>query len=251
MSAPRDEFYVGYLPTPPGVARLTIGAATALLLWLSVVAAMATALQNDPGDGVWEVDVREFTGRVALEPAPYLDLGDDAVLVVDFNKFGAAPRLAGVAQATLRGTVIERDGVRLLELLPGRDAVSPSGDDHAASTGDAWRRARTETLVGEITDPKCYLGAMKPGRGLTHRSCAALCIAGGIPPLLVVERPSGLPARTLVLVSADGTPLSGDALARLTTFVGERAVEVSGEVWRSGAAPFEAMRVDVGSLTRR
>ena len=37
------------------------------------------------------------------------------------------------------------------------------------------------TLKGEIIDPKCYLGAMKPGGGKTHKACAMRCIAGGIP----------------------------------------------------------------------
>jgi hypothetical protein len=40
------------------------------------------------------------------------------------------------------------------------------------------------TLTGEIIDPKCYLGAMNPGEGKPHRSCAIRCISGGIMPVL-------------------------------------------------------------------
>ena len=40
------------------------------------------------------------------------------------------------------------------------------------------------TLQGEIIDPKCYFGVMKPGNGKIHRSCAVRCISGGIPPVL-------------------------------------------------------------------
>jgi len=47
------------------------------------------------------------------------------------------------------------------------------------------------TLRGEIVDYKCYLGAMKPGDGMTHRACATLCIQGGIPPALVVSTRTG------------------------------------------------------------
>ncbi len=43
------------------------------------------------------------------------------------------------------------------------------------------------TLKGEIIDPKCYLGAMKPGGGKTHKACAMLCISGGVPPMLVTR----------------------------------------------------------------
>jgi hypothetical protein len=254
VSERRDEFYVGYLPTPPRVARLALGATTALLLCLSLVAAMTTTLQNDPGDGVWDVEVSEFTGPVALDPAPYVLTPDGAILVVDFNKFGARERLAPVngANATLRGTIIRRDGVRLLELSPTSDGVEASSTGASVDPASTWRVIATETLVGEITDPKCYLGAMKPGRGITHRSCAALCISGGIPPLFVVEREGAmLPARTLVLVNERGEPIEGDALARLLTFVGERSIAITGEVWRSPVAPFEALRVDVNTIMRR
>ncbi len=250
MSAPRDEFYVGYLPSPARIARLSLGAVTAALLWLSILAALLTARQDDPGHGVWEVEVSEFTGWIQLQPAPSVDYGDDTILVVDFNKFGAAPRLKGRDFATLSGTVIERDGVRLLELLPGDDAIADDASDNASAPPAAWRSAGVEALSGEITDPKCYLGAMKPGTGLTHRGCAALCISGGIPPLFVVERGDNLPARMLVLVDANGAPIAGDALDRLVTFVGERGVRITGEVWRKPNAPFEALRVDVASISR-
>lgn len=254
MSTRSDEFYVGYLPTPPRVARLALGATTALLLCLSLVAAMTTTLQNDPGDGVWEVEVSEFTGPVALDPAPHILTPDGAILIVDFNKFGARERLSPFdgANATLRGTVIRRDGVRLLELSPTSDAAEASSTGASVDLQSVWRAVATESLVGEIIDPKCYLGAMKPGHGLTHRSCAALCISGGIPPLFVVEREGALlPARALVLVDERGEPLEGDALARLLTFVGERTIAITGEVWRSPLAPFEALRVDTSTIARR
>lgn len=253
MNARRDEFYVGYLPTPPRVARLALGATTALLLCLSLVAAMTTTLQSEPGDGVWDVEVSEFTGPVALDPAPHVLTPDGAILVVDFNKFGARERLSPLdgGNARVRGTIIRRDGVRLLELLPTDDAIESADMSSSGAQGE-WRRVATESLVGEITDPKCYLGAMKPGRGITHRSCAALCISGGIPPLFVVEREGAmLPARALVLVDERGEPIEGDALARLLTFVGERSIAITGEVWRSPVAPFEALRVDVNAIARR
>jgi hypothetical protein len=47
------------------------------------------------------------------------------------------------------------------------------------------------TLSGEIIDSKCFMGVMKPGEGKVHRACAAMCIAGGIPPLLVVNQSDG------------------------------------------------------------
>ncbi len=48
---------------------------------------------------------------------------------------------------------------------------------------------KTDTVIsGEIIDPKCYFGAMNPGQGKTHLSCAVRCISGGIMPVLKYEK---------------------------------------------------------------
>jgi nitrite reductase/ring-hydroxylating ferredoxin subunit/DMSO/TMAO reductase YedYZ heme-binding membrane subunit len=41
-----------------------------------------------------------------------------------------------------------------------------------------------KSILGEIIDPKCYFGAMNPGNGKVHLSCAVRCIEGGIPPMI-------------------------------------------------------------------
>ena len=48
-----------------------------------------------------------------------------------------------------------------------------------------------QTIRGEIVDPKCYFGVMKPGEGKVHRDCAIRCILGGIPPVLHVQNDKG------------------------------------------------------------
>ncbi len=81
-------------------------------------------------------------------------------------------------------------------------------------------------LVGEIVDTKCYLGAMKPGRGKPHRDCASLCIRGGIPAALLVGTESG--ERSLVhLLNLQGQPLGHEVLE----WVGE-PIEVWGNLRR-------------------
>jgi hypothetical protein len=47
------------------------------------------------------------------------------------------------------------------------------------------------TLHGQIVDPKCYLGVMKPGEGKPHSDCAIRCIAANIPPVLKIINDSG------------------------------------------------------------
>ncbi len=48
-----------------------------------------------------------------------------------------------------------------------------------------------QKIKGEIIDPKCYFGVMKPGEGKVHRDCAIRCILGGIPPVLKVMNENG------------------------------------------------------------
>ena len=58
-------------------------------------------------------------------------------------------------------------------------------------------------IKGEIIDPKCYFGVMKPGEGKPHRDCAIRCILGGISPMLAVKNEKG-EANYYLLASSDG-----------------------------------------------
>ena len=51
------------------------------------------------------------------------------------------------------------------------------------------RRWASWRLTGEICDGKCALGVMRPGTGLAHKACANVCVAGGVPPVLVTTAP--------------------------------------------------------------
>ena len=84
------------------------------------------------------------------------------------------------------------------------------------------------TLRGEIVDIKCYLGVMKPAHGKPHRSCAARCISGGIPPVLMVRDRDG-DTNHLLLVSADGRTVNREVLPLVA-----EPVEITGRVVRLG-----------------
>ena len=96
--------------------------------------------------------------------------------------------------------------------------------------------------VGEIIDSKCYFGVMKPGRGKPHRACAARCISGGVPPVLLITDRRG-ERRYLLLVGANGQALSTE----LVPLVAE-PVEVEGEVVRSGDLWY--LRADPAAIRR-
>lgn len=99
------------------------------------------------------------------------------------------------------------------------------------------------TLQGEIIDPKCYLGAMKPGGGKTHKACAMLCISGGVPPMLVT-RDVNQRETFFLLVTAGG----GVANELVLPFVGD-PVEVSGQLERHG--DLLTVQITAGGVRRR
>jgi hypothetical protein len=144
------------------------------------------------------------------------------------------------AMVRVSGSLLERDGRRIIELAPGPDAVAVI---HAAQAAPPVRVPLGHaTLRGEIVDSKCYLGAMRPGDGKTHRACAQLCIAGGVPPMLVTRDAGGNSAYFL-LTAPDGAV--ADALVR--PYVAE-PVEVSGELERLD--DLRILRVDAGGIGR-
>lgn len=208
-----DPMYVGYLPVPTRIRRFIRPVVAGLLLLMVVAAVAIAARQRDPGDGVWGLGrTIEFEGVLVAEPHFILFENDGGVwrhaLLVEQGK-RVPTRLATQAgqRVRLRGVMLSRANVRLFELAGGDDLTV------LGPATDALPRAPVAGPLpthGEIIDPKCYAGAMKPGDGKTHKACAALCLRGGIPPMLRDARTGTLH----LLVGPDHTPI-GHALASI------------------------------------
>ncbi|MEM1423674.1 MAG: hypothetical protein AAGH64_06690 [Planctomycetota bacterium] len=112
-------------------------------------------------------------------------------------------------------------------LLEGDAAFVSIGDE--AGDGFALVEASEPAqVVGEIVDGKCFLGAMKPGDGKAHKSCAVLCIRGGLPPMVRTrDANGGLVYPLLIVDNAQGLPES------ICDLVGE-PVAIDGELGRIG-----------------
>jgi hypothetical protein len=95
---------------------------------------------------------------------------------------------------------------------------------------------------GEIIDPKCFAGAMKPGTGKTHKACAALCLRGGIPPAFLSDT-----GEIRILTDVSGNALTGTALERVIERVGE-PVQLKGVASSIGAIP--VLKLDASTLRR-
>lgn len=248
QASDRDEFFIGWEPTPKKYARFLRPIVVALLLVTGGVAAAVAYLQRDPGTGHWDTDnVRTFDGIVYTRPYALIRVPGDkpvnaprTMLLVEDGNFGALPRVEGLVQGKaagvavrVTGTVLHRDGRWMLELAEGEIGMRRlTAAEEAKLPPLAWPApevlAEYVTLQCEIIDPKCYLGAMKPGGGKTHKACAMLCISGGVPPMLVTRDAAGNQTFYL-LVTEEG----GAANERVLDFVGD-PVEVSGRLERHG-----------------
>jgi hypothetical protein len=145
------------------------------------------------------------------------------------GKQGASARLAAYQHhsVSLRGTLLHRDERWMLELADGPDAIQTKPTMQVIPR-PATKSLGTQTLRGEVVDSKCYLGAMKPGGGKTHKACAVLCLKGGIPPMFVT-RDEQKRETYYLLTSTDGSALTPDCYL----FVGDR-IEVQGQVEQYG-----------------
>ena len=238
MSADRDEpFYVGYLPTPAGLKMFLAAVAGLLIGAFSALALAIGASQDDPGRGDfrWGWGPQEVVGRLEARPYPILHVTQGSKRI----STGRTLLLSGVGKRGVQGRVEKLDGqlVRLKGIAINRgeiEALQVGGGkkdiERVAETAPAidvkplgkWR------LKGEICDGKCLAGAMRPGRGLSHRACANLCLIGGAPPVFVSSAPVD-GSDFFVIGDKDGNPLPDRYLDYVAVFV-----SLEGEVERRG-----------------
>jgi hypothetical protein len=166
------------------------------------------------------------------------------VLLVRQGKFGIGTQFDAMDGTVVEvaGYSLEREGRRMIELggAPVPAELAPA--DLASLRARARRSAGTATLTGEIVDEKCWLGRMRPGAARTHRACAQLCVAGGIPPVIVGADENGV-AYAAILVGANGEPITDTVLPYLA-----EPVSVTGELVREGDLDY--LRVAPGGLER-
>jgi hypothetical protein len=250
LSAPSstDEFFIGWLPMPRRYVRFLIPVAVALLVVAGGAAATLALAQRDPGTAVWHTDnIRTFDGIAFIRPYAMIRVAGErpedsprTLLLVEDGKFGALARVEQIVEGRadgvavrVTGTILHRDGRWMLELVEGEKGMRRlTPEEQAKLPFLGWPApevlAEHVTLRGEIIDPKCYLGAMKPGGGKTHKACAMLCISGGVPPMLVT-RDAGKNETFYLLTTTDG----GVANEQVMDFGGD-PVEVSGRLERHG-----------------
>jgi hypothetical protein len=247
-----DEIFVGYLPTPPRTLRFVRAIIVLTVIGVPAIAGLIVLGAGDTGRGIAPLAQTEEGGLVGvLETHPYgvlwvsSERGPEGVLLVSQGKFGIGSQFDSLDGTVVRvtGLVLERDGQRMIEL-----GSPPVAAELATDVAEGLRTRTTtsdgEVIVsGEIVDEKCWLGRMRPGGGRTHRACAQLCVAGGIPPVLVGTDAEGHAVRA-VIVDADGAASTEWALP----FVAE-PVRVRGELVHDGSLAY--VRTSAAQIERR
>lgn len=199
----KKEFYIGWqeeMPEETGkfLRRVIIGVGVLVPIIILVV----VLFQKPFNDHVFEFGTTiSVTGVYIADPVPMLQVTKDkpaqvseSLLLVGFGKIGAQSIMAQIEERegaldlqeiTLNGTLIYGDGVALMELTNEADSFEEKTGNYRQPLEISLSEEQIE-LTGEILDPKCYFGVMKPGEGKIHKSCAIRCISGGIPPVIRV-----------------------------------------------------------------
>ncbi len=230
-----DDYFIGYAETPDRDRRFMLRLGIALSVGGAGLGAALGALQRPPGNGTWDFEDREWTGRVFADPFPVLRTRDidgtvRSLWLVCPGKCGVRTIVSAYdsQSVTLRGSLLAREGFHMLSAAEGPDWISASTvpASPALQLTDAEPLERA-TLAGEILDMKCHTGAMRPSTGKVHKACASLCIRGGIPPALFVRDRQGA-HRALLLVDEQG---QAHAPEPLLPFVGD-PVRIDGRILR-------------------
>lgn len=236
-----DELFIGWAKAPAVDRRFLLGAMPLMLAGTTGLGWAVAKELGDPGAGRWEQGATHVVeGVLAVRPYPMIRVADDAapygmrsVLIVAQGKCTGALKLAELDGKPVKasGVLIERKNRRMLEVPLSLNKwlePLPAASGPAAPSALPVEKLARARLSGQIMDSKCFFGVMRPGRGKTHKACAALCIRGGIPPSFWARDAKGRES-VLLMTDAQGAPL-GEAIL---PFVAD-PVEAEGDIVRVG-----------------
>ena len=138
---------------------------------------------------------------------------------------------------SIEGNLIYYNGKTLIQITNEEKARLVNGANASISAAEPMGSMQFE---GETVDPKCYFGVMKPGMGKIHRSCALLCISGGIPPVLATTNENDI-AIYFLLTNKAVKPINKEILP----FIGKPS-KIKGEVEKIG--DWHILRIDVSDI---
>jgi hypothetical protein len=207
------EFYIGWQSkAPSSFVKLARRVLIFLFAAALLISAVLASFQKKFSTANFEFGkLTEVKGIYNSAPVPMIKVitGKDiwgntsylTIPLVGYGKHGAATAIMQLEkekklsfdnkELTLKGTLLYSDGKTLLQINKDDNPVITVGKDAGPSLLLTQKDLGVQKIKGEIIDPKCYFGVMKPGEGKVHRDCAIRCILGGIPPVLKVMNENG------------------------------------------------------------
>ncbi|MES1223461.1 MAG: hypothetical protein ABUT20_48645, partial [Bacteroidota bacterium] len=208
-----DEFYIGWMANAPeSFAKHIKKSMIGLIAVVIILGILLSLFQKKFSTATFEFGkLTEIKGVYFNEPVPLLKAvnGKDifgnpsfiTIPLIGFGKSGAGGAIEDIQkqkgvslnhkEVTLKGTLLYNDGKLLMQIdVNDSFLVNAGGEADGFLLPDSKDMGEL-TLKGEIVDPKCFFGVMKPGQGKPHKDCAIRCILGGIPPVLKVADEKG------------------------------------------------------------
>ncbi len=246
----QDPFYIGWNKVVPLIFRKSVlyFVTVAMLLSSMLIWLFAFHQEHLANSSFNFEQVKHLNGAISTVPFAHITVvagrkSDGGPLLkvfplVNADKFGASSTIKNWLQAngasksafaTVDVLMLHRDDVFALQLNHDQASIQKSterfdmGIENTQALGDTM-------LSGEIIDPKCYLGAMNPGEGKPHRSCAIRCISGGIMPMLTWM--NGNKREYAVLTGSYGRPINKEVLFAVAEPVRIRGKLFTLENWK-------------------
>lgn len=229
MQTKEDAFYIGWMPHAPKSFAAWIKKYLMVLLPVVIVLGVLLALsQKKFGTGNFEFGrLIEVKGIYFDKPVPMLKVvngkniwgSENFIMVplIGFGKHGADGTIADIEkeknisldgkEVTLKGTLLYNDGKLLMQIDENDKPLLNIAESAQKQNSLISTELGTIDVKGEIVDPKCFFGVMKPGEGKPHKDCAIRCILGGIPPVLKATDEEGKQNYYLI-VGANGEKMN-------------------------------------------
>ena len=225
-----SEFYIGWQNKAPASFSRHIKKVIVILGCLLAITVVLLSLQQRKfSTASFEFgQLTQLKGIYQNQPVPSIKVitkkdafGNSTFItipLVGYGKFGAEGTIAALEkernlsldkkEITIKGTLLFSDGKTLLQIDKNDDPlVSVSTSTSHENVISNIEDLGAVELTGEILDPKCYFGVMKPGYGKPHRDCAIRCIAGGMSPVFCVRNEKGQ-ANYYLLLGANGEKIN-------------------------------------------
>ena len=207
------EFYIGWMDKAPATFSKHVKKMLLLLLpVVLIIGYLIAASQQKFSTSNFEFGtLTEVKGIFFSNPIPCLKIiskkdmfGNSSYITVPLVGFGKAgadgliqdlQKEKGISfdnkEITLKGTLLYNDGKLLMQIDGNDQPLTHVGETANSSLAPVLKELGNMKVKGEVVDPKCFFGVMKPGYGKVHKDCAIRCISGGISPVLKVQDESG------------------------------------------------------------